>query len=241
MPGISTPNAFKTACDCVPGTYVAPDGTTTASSGVQKNCIRCAENAVSGTTNAKSCTECPAGTVPGKNNKCNCPPGFQATAVTEIGAAACAKCDKGLVSPGGLVTSCTACPEYSVPLSSGDYCGCLPGSKLESSNPFKCAACATVFEYTAAANRLFTCQQCYPFSYATEDHTGCECSGGYYAPNPEAQPVRCRPCPAGMFKPGRGNDVGLCTKCPDGLEPSGSGRQCGKWILMMACSAVALL
>lgn len=229
VPGLSTPNAFRTACDCVPGTYLAPDEDGTHSSGVTKNCVRCAEGSISSTTNAKSCIQCPAGTSPGKNNKCNCPTGYHATAVDENGATGCTKCDEGLVSPGGLATTCTACPDFSVPLPSGDYCGCLPGTKLESSEPFSCAACATVFEYTESPNRLMTCQQCYPFSYATKNHTACECTGGYYAINPDAMPVRCTSCPKGTYKSGSGNDPSLCIKCPEGLEPSGSGRQCGEW------------
>lgn len=228
VPGLSTPNAFNTACDCVPGTYWAPTAEGLYPSGVKKDCLRCPEGSVSSTTNAKACTQCPAGTVPGKNNKCTCPAGFRATGVNVDGASGCIKCDEGLVSPGGLSTTCTTCPDYSIPLPSGDYCGCLPGTKLESSEPFKCAACATVFEYTEAPNRLFMCQQCYPFSYANKNHTACECTGGYYSTNPTAQPVRCRSCPTGTYKSGPGNDISLCLKCPEGLEPSGSGRQCVK-------------
>jgi hypothetical protein len=87
-----------------------------------------------------------------------------------------------------------------------------------------------VFEYTAEANRLMMCKQCFPFSYANAEHTGCECSGGYYAENSEVQPVRCKRCPQGTYKAEAGNGgIAACIACPEGLEPSGSGKSCGKW------------
>jgi hypothetical protein len=95
--------------------------------------------------------------------------------------------------------------------------------------PVKCTACTSVFEYTAESNRLMMCKQCYPFSYANAEHTGCKCSGGYYADDSTAQPVRCKRCPAGTYKAEAGNGgLDACIACPEGLEPSGSAKSCGE-------------
>lgn len=232
VPVLSAPNLFRTTCDCLPGTYVGPSTSDTNS--VAKSCLPCGTTAVSTSRNAASCTACPAGAEAGKNNKCSCPTGYRATGVDVNGVTGCEKCGEAMVSPGGLSDKCTACTGGTVPLPTGDYCGCQAGTRMDTKlasdgEPVKCAACNSVFEYTAEANRLMMCKQCAPFSYATSDHTGCECTGGYYAENPSAQPVRCRPCPAGTYKAKSGN-VGIesCIACPAGLEPSSSAKSCGE-------------
>jgi hypothetical protein len=232
VPLLSAPNAQQTGCDCVPGTYVSAELSATS---VQRGCTSCGPNAVSTTRNAASCTACPAGAVAGKNNLCSCPTGYRATGMNTFGVTGCAKCEDGTVSPGGLSDKCTTCTGNTVPLATMDFCGCQAGTRMESrlaadGEPVACTACASVFEYTAEANRLMMCKQCFPFSYANAEHTGCECSGGYYAENSEVQPVRCKRCPAGTYKAEAGNGgIAACIACPEGLEPSGSGKSCGKW------------
>lgn len=174
--------------------------------------------------------QCPAGAVAGKNNKCSCPAGHRATGMDVNGVTGCAQCEAGSVSPGGLAMACTACTDSSIPMPSGDVCGCPAGMRLNSTDPLSCAACNTVFEYTAEPNRLLMCHQCFPFSYATAEHTGCQCAGGYYAANVGALgPLSCRRCPYGTIKAEAGNgDVTSCVACPAGMEPSGSGKSCGE-------------
>lgn len=229
VPLLSAPNSQQTSCECLPGAYVSAE---TSSTSVQRACTSCGPNAVSTTRNAASCVACPAGAIAGKNNLCSCPTGFKATGINIFGVTGCTKCAEGTVSPGGLSDTCSTCTGGTIPMEAGDFCGCQPGTRMETrlaadGEPIKCTACQSVFEYTSESNRLMMCKQCQPFSYANAEHTACECSGGYYAENPAVQPVRCRRCPSGTYKAEAGNGgLDACIACPAGLEPSGSAKSC---------------
>lgn len=233
-PFVSAPNSAKTACECLPGAYVAGPA---AKGGSGSTCAACANNAISTTKNADTCKVCPAGAVAERGTKCVCATGYVATGFGDDGVTGCRACGDNEVSPGGASRTCSACPAGALPLADKSACGCPAGQRMLSAEPLKCAACTTVFEVTRDANRLMLCQQCSPFSYANEDHTGCVCAAGYFARNPEAASVHCSQCPEGTHKPTAGNGgVEACLACPAGLTSSTSRKQCGEQRQHDACT-----
>lgn len=91
------------------------------------------------------------------------------------------KCAVGHVSAGGYSIECDACSESTPPLADNSACGCRAGYRVNSTEPLSCVQCESPLTYTAQVNRAFVCQQCTPYSYATEDFSSCVCGGGYYA------------------------------------------------------------
>lgn len=177
-PGLAAPNADHTACECMPGSYAAATASATS---VQRTCVSCGSRAVSTVRNAAACHACPANAKATAEQKCGCEPGFVATGMGDHGVTGCRKCGVGEVSPGGLAIQCEACSEATPPLADASACGCRAGFRINSMEPLTCTKCESVLTYTPAVNRMFTCQQCAPFSYATADNTNCVCGGGYYA------------------------------------------------------------
>lgn len=93
----------------------------------------------------------------------------------------CRQCAAGHVSAGGYSIECDACSESTPPVADNSACGCRAGFRVNSTEPLSCVQCESPLTYTAKANRAMVCQQCTPYSYATEDFTSCVCGGGYYA------------------------------------------------------------
>jgi hypothetical protein len=93
----------------------------------------------------------------------------------------CRKCAAGHVSAGGYSIECDACSESTPPLADNSACGCRAGFRANSTEPLTCVQCESPLTYTAKVNRAFVCQQCTPYSYATDDFSSCVCGGGYYA------------------------------------------------------------
>jgi hypothetical protein len=91
------------------------------------------------------------------------------------------KCAVGHVSAGGYSIECDACSESTPPLADNSACGCRAGFRANSTEPLTCVQCSSPLTYTPKINRGFVCQQCTPYSYATDDFSSCVCGGGYYA------------------------------------------------------------
>jgi hypothetical protein len=87
---------------------------------------------------------------------------------------------------------CEACSEATPALADNSACGCRAGFRAENTEPLTCVQCESVLTYTSQVNRMFTCQQCAPYSYATADNTNCVCGGGYYAAKVSDDGSECR-------------------------------------------------
>lgn len=85
-PILSAPNVDHTACDCLPGTYLA---STPSTSSVHRTCIACGGKAVSTTRNANGCYVCPDNAQATSDNKCGCEPGYVATGLGPYGVTGC--------------------------------------------------------------------------------------------------------------------------------------------------------
>lgn len=93
----------------------------------------------------------------------------------------CRKCAAGHVSAGGYTIECDACSEATPPMADNSACGCRAGFRASSVEPLTCVQCDSPLTFAPKVNRGMTCQQCAPYSYATEDFSSCVCAGGYYA------------------------------------------------------------
>lgn len=111
------------------------------------------------------------------------------------------QCAVGHVSPGGYAIQCDACSESTPPMADNSACGCRAGFRVNSTEPLSCVQCDSALTFTARVNRNMVCQQCSPYSYATEDFSSCVCGGGYYAAKVSADGSKCA---CGLVGKGKG-------------------------------------
>lgn len=214
--GSFQPMPGKSVCiDCVPGYYLARNGSTT-------NCTACPEGKSAEAAGQQTCDSCPAGTYsPEASNRCiDCTPGTYSPSDLS---ATCLPCPPGNASSAPASTWCPPCPPGfdTRGQSSAKTCDECASGSFSLGGVALCTACASGYTRGNASTSIQDCVDgCEAGTYnSTDGLAPCkQCAEGTYSGSSLA--TSCTPCDAGLFSASLG--ATSCQPCDEG-STSGNG------------------